>query len=112
MTHTRQHFGSVRIESVRIGFPGQRSRPKRCLDGGNEFVWVAGDDVIERIVPEIEDLEWQRPPSRLGIDQFVGEFQDSIDVVIIDMAHHEQIYSERFALGQSSRLANFLQSRL
>ena len=67
-----------------------RGRAELALDRGGQLVGVAVDDVVEAVVPEAEDLHERRCCVRC-FAQLLGEVEDALDVVVVDVADHQQV---------------------
>jgi hypothetical protein len=63
-------------------------------------------------VPEALHLQGLRLLIALGLDQFFRQLQDAVDMVVVNMADHQQVYGERIVIFEAARLSNLREPRL
>ena len=70
------------------------------LHGGGQLRRLVPDDLVEAVVPEAQHLHERDRPR--PCDEFVpGQIEDALDMVVVDVAHHEQVDGQRLVLGEA-----------
>src|SRR5262249_26651209 len=87
------------------------SRAELAFDGRGQFVGLMADDFVEAVVPKARDLHELWLALTLRLEQFLREIENTLDVIVVDVAHDEQIDVEGLIGGESARFSDRMQSR-
>ena len=88
LRNARQDFRRVGVEALGVKLAIQTGRSERGFDRREWFIWRVANNIVETVVPEPEDFQRQRLFLVHRSDQLLGELEDAIYVVVIDVTYH------------------------
>ena len=110
--HVGQEQGAIRADGCSGGGSATGGGSGDCGAGRPEGgISRSPDNVVEAVVPKRLNLIGQRPMVVLGFAQLVGEIQNALNMVIVDVADQQQPHRQAVVRGQMARLAEFFQAR-
>ncbi|WP_244610338.1 hypothetical protein [Microvirga pakistanensis] len=107
LAEARQHLDCIRVKALDIlWITSDRGGAELGRDGRPHLLGRIPNDVVEGIVPATQEVEEGRPTFVALCDQLAREIQDTVNVVIVHMADHQDVNGKCLCRADLPRCSN------